>query len=231
MKITNEKFVIVALQNLHGAQTTFQASAGNGNYGTLEQLRNQNFIDPVLATGEKYSYLFTITVVPASPGQPAAFQISVVPVRYGKGGRWSFFTNETGAIRGADRNGEPATVNDTPVFTNCGEIGAISSLRAIISAEFTYRATVGNGNYGGLNQLADAGLINTALGQGLNCGYYFGVTAFNFFRIGERSFNGYAIPIAYGSTGIRSFYFDQTGIIRGADRGGDPANADDPPIE
>lgn len=35
----------------------------------------------------------------------------------------------------------------------------------------------------------------------------------------------------YGVTGTRSFCIDQTGILRGADKGGKPVDENDPPID
>jgi hypothetical protein len=40
-----------------------------------------------------------------------------------------------------------------------------------------------------------------------------------------------ATPKEYGKTGRRSFFLDETGVIRGADHNGNPANASDPPVD
>ncbi len=114
-RIRNEKFVMQTLRTLAGAQMTFMATAGNGNFGTFEELGNIGIIDSVLATGEKYSYRFTITIISSAPNQPAEFRVSAVPQRYGKSGKRSFFIDQTAVLRGADRNGEPATVDDPPI--------------------------------------------------------------------------------------------------------------------
>jgi hypothetical protein len=230
-RIINEKFVVSALQTIGSAQATFQATAGNRNYGTLEQLGNKNFIDGVLATGEKYFYRFTITIVDRSENQPARFEISAVPNRYGKSGKRSFFLDESGVVRGADRNGEPANSNDPSVPINCGESGAIDSMRWLQGAEETYRATVGNENYGTLTQLAGAGLINAYLSNGENCGYSFRVQITIRSNETPARFEVRSVPTQYGVTGLRSFFVDESGVIRGADRGGAEANSDDPPIE
>ena len=112
-RIRNEKFVIQTLRTITNAQYTFMA--GHGHFGTFEELRNLGVIDSVLATGEKYSYRFTITIIGGAPNQAAEFRISAVPQRYGKSGRRSFFIDETAVMRGADRTGEPATVDDPPI--------------------------------------------------------------------------------------------------------------------
>lgn len=230
-RLINEKFVINALQIIHSAQVTFNATVGNGNYGTFEQLKNENFIDGVLATGEKYSYRFTVIITNGAPNQAASFQVSAVPQRYGKSGKRSFFIDESGTVRGADRNGSPANGSDPPVPVNCGESGAILSMRALHSAEITYGATAGNGNYGTLKQLAQAGLINSYLATGTHCGYLFRIYTTASSTNTPATFAVKAVPVQYGATGFRSFYIDEQGILRGADRGGAEATANDPPIE
>lgn len=230
-RIINEKFVINALQTIHSAQVTFNATVGNGNYGTFEQLRNENFINGVLATGEIYFYHFTITTVAASPNQPARFQVSAVPQRYGKSGKRSFYIDESGVVRGADKNGEPATVNDPLILINCGESGAIFSMRVLGSAEATYQTISSNGNFGTLAQLAEASLINAYLENGENCGYLFRVQITVRSNETPAGFAVRAVPRQYGVAGFRSLYIDESGVLRGADKGGAEANADDPPIE
>ena len=227
----NEKFVIGALQKTHSAQSTFQDSVGNGNYGTFEQLRNENFIDGALATGEKYFYHFTITIVNAAPDRASQYQVSAVPQRYGKSGKLSFFIDESGVVRGADRSGEPATVDYPPIPINCGERGAILSMRWLQGAEETFKATVGNENYGTLAQLAQAGLIDEYLATGEKCGYSFRIEIILRSNETQAGFMVRAVPSQYGVTGFRSFYMDESGVIRGADRGGAEANRDDPPIK
>lgn len=227
----NEKFAINALQAIHSAQATFAATAGNGNYGSFEQLKNANFIDNVLATGEKYSYRFTITTTNSVPNQASTFQVSAVPRLYGKSGKRSFFIDTSGVVRGADRNGGAATAGDPPVPINCGESGAILSMRTLHSAEITYGATAGNGNYGTLKQLAQTGLINSFLATGTHCGYLFTISTTAASTNAPARFAVKAVPVQYGVTGFRSYYVDESGVIRGADRGGAEATADDPPIE
>jgi hypothetical protein len=228
-RIFNEKFVINALQILNGAQATHQAF--HGNYGSLEQLRNENFIDAVLATGEKYSYTFTIMTVPQAPNQSPRFQVSAVPQRYGKSGRRSFYLDESGVVRGADRNGEPATVEDSPVPPNCVAGGTISNMRTFVGLEYTYNATFGAGNYGTLAQLANQGLLHPNLRNGESCGYLYRIQVTEPTPTTAATFTVKSVPQQYGVTGFISYFTDQTGVIRGADRGGAEANADDPPIE
>jgi hypothetical protein len=47
----------------------------------------------------------------------------------------------------------------------------------------------------------------------------------------EQSYTITATPQVYGPDGQRSFFADQTGVIRGANHGGSPASAADPPAQ
>ncbi|MDA2934265.1 prepilin-type N-terminal cleavage/methylation domain-containing protein [Acidobacteria bacterium AH-259-D05] len=88
------------------------------------------------------------------------------------------------------------------------EASAINSVRNIVTAQIAYSVTVGSGNYAGdLDKLEDEGLIDNELGSGTKEGYTFSVE-------GGSTFNVNARPINYGSTGTRSFYADETGVIR-----------------
>lgn len=226
--LNNERFAVNALTVISGAQATFKSS--NANFATLQQLHDAGLIDSVLATGEKYGYSFSITIVTNSPKQATGFRVSAVPQRYGRSGRRSFYLDESGVIRGADRGGKPATAEDAPIPINCGETGAIFVIRNISGAEGTYQSSVGNGNYGTLAQLLKIGLIGEYLVGGENCGYLFTVETTPRSENIPATFNVRATPQQYGISGIRSFYIDETGILRGADKGGAAANSDDPPI-
>jgi len=232
--IVNEKLSIRALQTIHAAEMTFSATTGAGNFGNIQQLANDSLIDAVLGTGEKYGYSFSITTVPWSPGHSAVFQVSAVPQRYGKSGKRSFYIDEMGVIRGADRGGAPASADDPIVPILCGESGAISATRSLNSAEATYFATMGaNINFGTLTQLAAVNLVDGYLATGEKCGYRFTVIAIaaNVATNTPAVYRVNAEPLRYPTSGIRSFYTDETGILRGADHGGAPANVNDPPIE
>lgn len=136
------------------------------------------------------------------------------------------------------------------------EASAVGSLTAIDTAAVTYSATYGNGFPPNLISMDGAGtrrptcdhaqLIGLRLASGLKDGYTFtyvptGYAASNAQTLSDKAkaagctvpgtsaFEVHADPITRGTTGERSFYSDQTGVIRAA-RGG-PASADSPPIE
>ncbi len=230
---TNETLVYNALRQIHGAQITYQSTTGNGNFAvTLRELADLEFIDQVVSSGEKYGYSFSLTATNTSPNNPAFFTVTATPRMYPRTGRRSFYIDTFGEIRGADKNGAVATVND-PIIMICGnnETAAIQSLRTIHSAEITYQATIGTGNFGTLQDLHSNGLVDSSTARGDRCGYHFAVVTTNSSPISQARFFITAVPNQYGITGRRSFYVDEKGVIRGADRNGSLADVNDPPLE
>jgi hypothetical protein len=108
----NEAGAIMALRTLLSAEATYQATVGNGDYGTLEELGREKLVDYVLAEGHRYGYLFRVRREKYSPESPASFEIVAVPRTYGRTGRRSFYIDETGVIRAADKNGAEANLRD-----------------------------------------------------------------------------------------------------------------------
>ncbi len=231
--VQSEKFVVSALLLIQGAQITYYSTSGNGNYGSLNDLRQAELIDSILASEEKYGYRFTVFKTDRTATTPAGFYLTATPRLYRKTGRRSFYIDENGEMRGADKNGGAATPAD-PIIDTCfsGNEGcAIRDVRTLHSAEITYQAISGNGNSGTLNQLYTAGLINQSLASGSNHGYNFTCTIVNATATTPASFKISAVPINYGVSGIRSFYIDESGVIRGADKNGAPADENDPAIQ
>jgi hypothetical protein len=233
----NEAFVQRAMRTLHSAQATYQATGGNGNFGSLRNLRQMGLIDEALATGNKYGYVFVVTFVPYSPpSTPAAFTITATPRLYRKTGYRSFFIATEGIVRGADKQGLPADENDPDIDeeSRCptgGEQCTIPNLRTLHGAEATYQATSGIGNFGSLDQLRAAGLIPRTLASGAANGYNYTVTFVIQTQTVPASFRISAVPQVYGTTGIRSYLITTDGVIRCADRNGTPADENDPPCD
>ncbi len=232
----NERFVIRSLRTLHSAQMTYNATSGGGNYGTLQNLVQADLIDSALATGLKYGYSYQIITTDwsaAIPSTAATLRITATPLGYRKTGRRSFFIDESGVLRGADKSGAAATIADPEIQYEClpHEECAIADLRTLHSAEITYSATVGNGNYASFTQLRAEGLISAALATGSRNGYNFTYqTVDRISGVSESSFKLWATPITYGVTGRRSFYIGINGVLRGADKKGGLADENDPPI-
>ena len=110
------------------------------------------------------------------------------------------------------------------------EASTIASLRSIHAAEATYQATRGAGAFGTLDQLASERLINPALASGAHNGYRFSLET-NPSRYNDvPGFQLVVVPLTYGSSGNRSFYVDETGVIRAEDNRGREANELTPPL-
>ncbi|HEY0003169.1 MAG TPA: DUF4190 domain-containing protein [Pyrinomonadaceae bacterium] len=122
-RAANEGSAIGSLRTLSSAQATYQATEGNGNFGTIEQLMSAGLIDQQLGSGKKNGYKFVIRVKPYVSGnaargymQPAEYEVVATPLKYGTNGtgKRSFFVDQTGVVRGADKDGMEATVEDPP---------------------------------------------------------------------------------------------------------------------
>jgi type IV pilus assembly protein PilA len=232
----SERFVMHALRTIHSAQMAYAATLGAGNYGGLNDLSAADLIDARLASGERYGYRFTVAARNSSTAVPLSFEVKAVPV-IKRARRLSFYINEICEIRGAAKSGREATAAD-PVIEPCGasprsenERLSIISLRTVAGAQATYQATYGNGDYGTFAQLSEANLIALVLAAGTYRGYIYQLTVTARSDATPARFSLKAVPLEYGKTGIRSFYLDETGVVRGADKGGQPADANDPPIE
>ena len=110
------------------------------------------------------------------------------------------------------------------------EGSAINALRNIHTAEITYQSTAGRGYFGSLAELEGQNLINAQLASGTRNGYKFDVDPSLKDFEGHPAFAVVAVPADYPSTGKRSFFIDETGVIRGEDNHGLEASRDAPPL-
>jgi hypothetical protein len=113
-----------------------------------------------------------------------------------------------------------ATKNPPPEMNEGVAMGA---MQIISTAESTYKAGVGKGKYGTLDQLVEQKLVNKPFLD--KYGYNFEV------RVSGDQFEAVATPREYGKTGKRSFFVDNSGVVRGDDHGGAPATAADKPVQ
>ncbi len=140
--------------------------------------------------------------------------------------------------------------------TAANQASAIGSLRTIETAAIAYQDEFSNGYPPSLSALDGAGagaascdhaqLIDPGLASGQKSGYVFTYVAFPAMEAsqapdsqqaiangctvrGGKSLTINADPITRGTTGQRSFYADQSGVIRFNSDG--PANADSPPLD
>ena len=110
-------------------------------------------------------------------------------------------------------------------YRAANEGSAIHSLRTISSAEMAYQSNFAK--YGTLEELAASGLIDQNLGAGMKNGYRFTVTLDS---SNPEAFEVSGVPMTYGSSGIRSFYVDESFVIRAADNSGGPSTKFDEPL-
>ncbi len=121
-------------------------------------------------------------------------------------------------------------LNDEGGGIVANEASAISALRTISSAEAVFQATAGNGDFGDLKELTRELLIYPGLSKGIKNGYFFKVVREKGSSESPSSFAAFAIPLRYGKSGRRSFYIDESAVIRGGDKKGVEASAKDQPL-
>lgn len=85
----NEGSAVSSLRTLHGANVTYAATTGSGEYAgtpasvgtsSLAALRDASLVDNVLGFGEKSGYIFVGDWVEATAGQPPTFYFATNPV-------------------------------------------------------------------------------------------------------------------------------------------------------
>jgi type IV pilus assembly protein PilA len=106
---------------------------------------------------------------------------------------------------------------------------AVGCLRTIANAQAMFKASVaidtdgnGAGEYGSLAQMSNAlpPAIDDSLGSGQKAGYFFTVTTTGIANTDEIIWEATAYPIIKGRSGNRTFYIDESGVLRGSDLGG-----------
>ncbi|HEV2715941.1 MAG TPA: prepilin-type N-terminal cleavage/methylation domain-containing protein, partial [Terriglobales bacterium] len=103
-RAANEGSAQSSLRTIHSSEATYQATAGQGNFGTLAQLQAGNLIDAVLGSSSKSGYTFAINPTPLVVGGAAAsFEataIPAVPAGVSQSGTRKFCVTETGVMAG-----------------------------------------------------------------------------------------------------------------------------------
>lgn len=108
----NEESAIKALRSIHTAETTFKEKQGAGQYGSLEQLNKLQLLEGARDAFKQNGYDFEVKLQAGRGDTPAAYAVNAVPRAYGVSGRRSFYIDQTGALRGADKEGGPADATD-----------------------------------------------------------------------------------------------------------------------
>ena len=235
----NERIMLGFVRQMYDIQATYYDGVGRERFARdLWALYLAGLVDVNVGIYKKYGYSFAAGYSDPSEYAPSQFHFVARPLKHGKTGRRSFYIDSKCYIRGTDEVGQYPDRNN-PILETCdpylarrNEQPLPATLRWLASAEETYRATMGGGNYAGnLETLYNVGLINEGLRDRYYQYYYFTGQATSGDSNTQPTFSYKSKPLIYRESGVRSFYIDQTGIIRGADRQGNDADADDPPID
>ena len=114
---------------------------------------------------------------------------------------------------------------------SANEVTTIGSMKTLVAAQTDYHTNSNPRTF--TNSLLNLGsgygagnvpFIDPALSSGLKAGYQISLATSDVpsSRGSYWSWSATAWPIVYSSTGVRTFYIDGTGIIRGFDIGGTP---------
>jgi hypothetical protein len=113
------------------------------------------------------------------------------------------------------------SAKEAPVRGN--ESMARYALTGIASAQERFKVEKGMQRYGTLEELVKEDLVEKWILERQE--YKIEVTV-----VGDR-FEATAVPMNYGKTGRRSFFVDESGVVRAADHQGKPATVEDPPVD
>lgn len=109
------------------------------------------------------------------------------------------------------------------------EANAIGALRTLSSAQNNFQGvtaadadTDGIGEYGSFLQLSNAtpAFLDESLAGGQKSGYLIAVTTTGIANTDEVFWQASAFPISKGWSGNRTFYIDESGVLRSSDLGG-----------
>src|ERR1044072_3611474 len=104
----NELAAISQLRAIASAETNYQATAGNGSFGTLQQLVDSQSLNRPIDKGESRGYKFEVRVTGAS-----SYDAVATPLQYGLTGLKSYYLDSTSsAIHVADKKGAEASATD-----------------------------------------------------------------------------------------------------------------------
>ncbi|HEV2864039.1 MAG TPA: DUF3352 domain-containing protein [Pyrinomonadaceae bacterium] len=104
-----------------------------------------------------------------------------------------------------------------------GEMMALFALTRLSTAQEEFKNAKKHDRYGTLEELIEAKVLDKGFAASLE--YNIEVKT-----VGDK-YEVSATPKNYGKTGRRSFLLDSDGIVHGADHKGQPATADDPPVD
>ncbi|MFN2532178.1 MAG: DUF3352 domain-containing protein [Pyrinomonadaceae bacterium] len=105
--LKNEQSTRGTLMWIASAEAQFHREKGGDAYATLEQLVEEKRIEREALENRGYKFMLTLSA--------GDFEVTAVPMEYGKTGTLSYFIDETMVLRGGDHGGGTATAADKPV--------------------------------------------------------------------------------------------------------------------
>ena len=121
---------------------------------------------------------------------------------------------------------------------SANESAAIASCKTIAAAETDYNNNSSPHTYTDSpmdlstgNGAGGVSFMDSALGSQLKSGYTFVLVSGNVVQGSAWAWSSAAWPVSFQSTGVRSFYIDESGVIRGQDIGGDVGTINMPTID
>lgn len=105
--LQNERITLAALSIIASAEERYKTEKGSGSYATLEQLVAAEMFSAEMM--ENHGYRLSVTIT------GSGFEVSALPLEYGKTGSVSYFIDQTGVLRGGDHGGGLATSADQPI--------------------------------------------------------------------------------------------------------------------
>ena len=121
---------------------------------------------------------------------------------------------------------------------SANECSALAASKSIVSAQVDYYNNAAPHTYANSLTLLKTGqgagevaFLDPALGSGVHTGYTFALTTSSEVNGTYQKWSASCWPIAYRASGIRSFYVDETGVLRGADMSGLPGTIQLPVIQ
>jgi prepilin-type N-terminal cleavage/methylation domain-containing protein len=121
-RAANEGSAQSSIRTLHSSQATYQATSGNGAFGSLANLGGASLIDSILAGGSKSGYTFTVFGV-AGSGATAEFGACGVPTTttgVSQTGTRRFAITQAGVLRGDTTMSAVTTVSAADGLTALG---------------------------------------------------------------------------------------------------------------
>jgi prepilin-type N-terminal cleavage/methylation domain-containing protein len=109
-RAANEGSAQSSIRTLHSSEAVYQSTAGNGSFGTLNNLMTNDLVDSVLGSGAKSGYAFACT--PDNTASPKNFFCEAHPSNVAaitRTGNRSFSISDNGVLVGKVSDTGPAT--------------------------------------------------------------------------------------------------------------------------